>query len=170
MVTWLKQSFWWSTYEMCHPKLKTWISWGVVNISRFVKASTFLGSITLPSLDIMKTRIVLENTMNAHLFGFKLIPNYLFNKHLKKHFMSFSRWVNKLLKTIKSSRKIFMNTSMYFWNVLITTPLIMGGSFLTPNDITTHTKGPQFITKVVLCWSFRVIDIWWYMKNPSKKV
>jgi hypothetical protein len=52
---------------------------------------------------------------------------------------------------------------MYFWNVLITTPLIMGGSFFTPNDITTHTKAPKFITKVVLCWSFSVIDIWWYL-------
>jgi hypothetical protein len=71
----------------------------VVGIGMFIKASTFLGSVTFPSLDIMKPRIVLENTMNAHLFGLRLIPNYL---HLKKHFLSFSRCIDKSLKTIKS--------------------------------------------------------------------
>jgi hypothetical protein len=33
----------------------------------FTKASTFLGSMTLPSFDIMKPRMVPENTMNGHL-------------------------------------------------------------------------------------------------------
>ncbi len=35
----------------------------------FTKASSFLGSITFPSLDIMKPRMVLENTMNALCLG-----------------------------------------------------------------------------------------------------
>jgi hypothetical protein len=48
----------------------------------FTKASPFLGSVTLPSLDTMKPKMVFENTMNAHLFGFKLIPNSL---HLDKN-------------------------------------------------------------------------------------
>jgi hypothetical protein len=52
----------------------------------FIKASTFLGSITLPFLNIMKPKMVPENTMNAHLSRFKLIPNSL---HLKKHFLTF---------------------------------------------------------------------------------
>jgi hypothetical protein len=43
----------------------------------FAKATTFLGSMTLPSLDIMNPKMVLENTMNAHLLGFKLILNSL---------------------------------------------------------------------------------------------
>jgi len=47
--------------------LKTWISCGVVGIGMFIKASTFLESMTLPSLDIMNPKKVLENTMNAHL-------------------------------------------------------------------------------------------------------
>jgi hypothetical protein len=68
--------------------MKTWISQGVVGTSMFTKASTFLGSITFPSLDTTKPRMVHENTMNAHLFGFRLIPNSL---HLKKHFSSFGR-------------------------------------------------------------------------------
>jgi hypothetical protein len=64
----------------------------------------------------MKLRIVPEKTMNAHLFGLKLIPNFL---HLKKHSLNFSWCVDMSLNIIKTSRKIFMNTSMYSWNVLI---------------------------------------------------
>jgi len=76
----------------------------------FTKASTFLGSMTLPSLDTMNPKMVPENTMNAHLSKFKVIPNF---QHLKKHFSSFSRWVDRSLKTVKSLRNIFMNTLMY---------------------------------------------------------
>jgi hypothetical protein len=61
---------------------------GVVGIGMFTEVSTILGSITLPSLDTIKPRMVLENTMNAHLFGFKLIPNSL---HFRKHFLNLSR-------------------------------------------------------------------------------
>jgi hypothetical protein len=68
--------------------LKKWISWGVVGTSMFTKASTFLGSMILPFLDIMKPKMVPKNTMNAHFYGFKLIPNFL---HFKKQFFNFSR-------------------------------------------------------------------------------
>jgi hypothetical protein len=77
----------------------------------FTKASTFLGSMILPSLDIMKPKMVPKNTMNAHVYGFKLIPNFL---HLIKQFFNFSRWVEKSLKIMKS-RKLFVNTPMYSW-------------------------------------------------------
>ncbi len=82
----------------------------------FTHASTFLGSITFPSLDTMKLKMVPKNAINAHLSKFRLILNFL---HWIKHFLSFSRWVDRLLKTIKSSRNIFMNSSMYSWNVLV---------------------------------------------------
>jgi len=59
-----------------------------------------------------------DNTMNAHLSRFKLIPNSL---HLKNHFLSFSSWVDRSLKIVKSSRNIFMNTSMFSRNTLVTT-------------------------------------------------
>ncbi len=97
--------------------LKTCISWGVIGTSIFAKASTFFGSMIL-LLNIMKPRIVFENTMNAHLFRFKLIPN---SWPLRKHLLNFSRCVDRSLKIVKSSRKIFMNRSMYSQNVLVTT-------------------------------------------------
>ncbi len=69
--------------------LKTSISWEAVGTSMFTKASTFLGSITFPSLDTMKHRKVFENTINMHFSGFKLIPNFL---HLRKNFLNFTRF------------------------------------------------------------------------------
>jgi hypothetical protein len=72
------------------------------------KASTFL--------DTMNPKMVPENTMNAHLLGFNLIPNYL---HLKKHFFNFSRWVDMSLKIVKLLRKIFLNTSIYSRKALL---------------------------------------------------
>ncbi len=90
--------------KLCHP-IEHLDFLAVVGIDMFIKASTFLWSMTLPSLDPMKPKIVPKNTMNARLFGFRLIPNSL---HLRKHFFSFSRWVDMSLKIVKSSRKIFM--------------------------------------------------------------
>jgi hypothetical protein len=46
----------------------------------FTKASTFLESMTLPSLDTMNLKMVIENTTNAHLLGFKLMLNSSFKK------------------------------------------------------------------------------------------
>ncbi len=43
----------------------------------FTHASTFLGSITFPSLDAMKPKMVPKNAINAHLSKFSLIPNFL---------------------------------------------------------------------------------------------
>jgi len=60
---------------------------GVVGTSMFTKDLTFLGSTISPSLDTMKPKIVLENTMNAHLSQLRLIPNFT----LKFFFGSISR-------------------------------------------------------------------------------
>ncbi len=65
-----------------------------------------------PSLETMNPGIVLEQTMDAQSFGFKLMPSSL---HLKIHYFSFSKWVDRSLKIVKSFKKIFMNTSMYSW-------------------------------------------------------
>ncbi len=102
--------------KLCHLIEKLGFARGVVGMGMFIKPWTFLGSITFLFLDTIKPRIVFKNTMNAHLFGLRLIPNFL---HLKKHFLSFSRHVDKSLKIVKSSRNIFMNTLMYSWNVLV---------------------------------------------------
>ncbi len=82
--------------------MKIYVSWGVVGIGMFTKASNFWGSITFPSLYTRIPRMVPENTINAHFYGFKLIPNSL---HLRKHFVSFSRGVDRSLKNYKFIKK-----------------------------------------------------------------
>jgi hypothetical protein len=72
-------------------------------------ASIFLGSNVFPYFETMNLEIVSKQTMNAHFFKFRRMP---YSLHLRKK-MKFFKWVDKLLKTIKSSKKIFMNTSMY---------------------------------------------------------
>jgi len=72
------------------------------------KASIFLRSDVFPFLETMNPKIVLEHTIDAHLSGFKPISYSL-------HF----KGVDKSLKIVKSFLKIFMNTSMYSWKVLM---------------------------------------------------
>jgi hypothetical protein len=40
----------------------------------FTIAYIFFGTSSFPSLEIIKPKIILENTINAHFFGFKLVP------------------------------------------------------------------------------------------------
>lgn len=42
-------------------------------------------------------KIIQKQTMNSHFFGLKLMPSFL---HLRKHFMSFSIWVDRSLKIV----------------------------------------------------------------------
>jgi len=52
----------------------------------------FLRSCSLPSFETINPSIISKNTIKAHLFGFKLIPNYM---HFWKHDnqISLSKWV-----------------------------------------------------------------------------
>jgi hypothetical protein len=43
-----------------------------------------------------------------------------------------------------------MNWSKYFLKALLTSIWNVDGPFFTPNGITTQTKAPHFLTKVVL--------------------
>jgi hypothetical protein len=129
---------------------------GVIGIGMFTNTSTFLGSITLPFLDTMNLKMVLENTMNAHLSKFRLIPNSL---HLIKHLFNFSRWVDKSLKIIKSSRNIFMNIIMYITKSFSYCPLINGQSiFYTKWHHNPH-KSPPICYKGSFVLISSVIDI-----------
>jgi hypothetical protein len=58
------------------------------------------------SLEIIKSKIIPVNTINAQFFGFKLIP---YSLHFWKHNLSFCRWLSMSLYIIKSSRNIFIN-------------------------------------------------------------
>ncbi len=110
-----------------------------------------------PSLDIMNPKMVPKNTMNANLLGFNLIPNYL---HFRKHFFSFSRWVDMSLKIVKLLRKIFTNTSIYSRKCL----LINGQSIF---DIKWHhnpRKSPLIYYKgdfVLVLWCDLYLMISW---------
>jgi hypothetical protein len=74
----------------------------------------FFLSGSFPSLETIKPNIILENTINAHLFGFKLMP---YSLHFWKHTLSFYKWFSISLYIIKSSRSIFIKLSKYILNL-----------------------------------------------------
>jgi hypothetical protein len=115
---------------------------------------------TLLYLDTMNPKMVFENPMNA-LLGFILIPNSL---HLRKHFFSFSKWIEKSLKIVKSSRKIFMNTSMYSWKAFFYYPLTSGQSIFDTKRHHNPHKSPLVCHKgnfVLVFWCDWYLMISW---------
>ncbi len=129
----------------------------------FAIACIFFRFGNFPSLETIKPKIIFENTINAHLFGFKLMP---YSLHFWKHSLSFCEWFSMSLYIVKASKissKNYPNTFRIWalWYV--------GGPFLTPNCITFYIKAPQSITNAILYLSSRVINIWWYHEYPFKK-
>jgi hypothetical protein len=77
-----------------------------------------------PTFVTMNLRIVLENTIKAHFWGFKFIPNPV---HLRKCFINFFRWVGRsLLNIIKSPLKDFHEHINVFPKTLGDCSLITG--------------------------------------------
>ncbi len=111
------------------------------------------------SLETIKSNIIHENTINAHLSGFKLMP---YSLHFWKHNLSFYKWLSMPLH-------ILIKLSKYFMNVLVTTFWYIGGPFLTPNNITFHIKAPQYITNVLLYLFSITIEIWWHPNINLRK-
>ncbi len=146
--------------------MNIWFYCGFLGTDMFTIICIFLGSSSFPSLEIINSKNILENTMNVHLSGFKLMP---YSLHFWKNNLSFYRWLSMSLYTVKSFRNIFIKLFKYFLNVLVTTFWYVGSLFFTPNGITFHIKAPQCITNVILYLSFRAIEIWWYPEYPSKK-
>ncbi len=99
--------------------MKTWISWEVIGTSMFTKASTFLGSITFPSLDTMKPRRVPANTINMHFFGFRLIPNFLHFINFLLEFLKVSWHVIENYKVVKKYFHEYMNVHMKHFSCLL---------------------------------------------------
>ncbi len=54
--------------------LNTWIYYGFLGGGMFIIACIFFGFGSFPSLEIIKPKIIPQNTMNVHLFGFILMP------------------------------------------------------------------------------------------------
>jgi len=100
--------------KLCHPIFY----YGFLGGGMFTIAYIFFGSGSFRSLEIIKPKIILENTMNARLSRFKLMPYFL---HFWKHNMSFYIWLSMSLYTIDSSKNIFIKISKYSLNVLVTT-------------------------------------------------
>ncbi len=113
----------------------------------------FLGIRCLPLFGDYES-IVQERTMNAQYFGFKLMPYFL---NFRNHFISFKKWVDKSLKTIKSSKKIFMNTSMYSWKALVIAIWYVGGSYFDPKKHYSPYKRPPISNEgslVLVLWCY----------------
>jgi hypothetical protein len=105
----------------------------------FTIACIFSGSGSFLSLKTIKPKIILENIVNAHMSGFRLMP---YSFHFWKHNLNFYIWLFKSLYTVKSSKNVFIKLSKYFLNALVTTFWYVGGPFFIPNDITLHIKAP----------------------------
>jgi hypothetical protein len=71
--------------ELCHTIEHLYMLW-LVGIGMLTKIEIFLGFGSFPSLKSMNSMIILQNSMNAHLFGFKLIYRKL--SILLKHNLS----------------------------------------------------------------------------------
>ncbi len=114
-----------------------------------------------PSLEIIKPKIILENTINAHLSKFRLMP---YSLHYWKHNLSFCKWLSMSLYIVKSSKNIFIKLSKYFLNVLVTALWYVTSPSLIPNGIAFHIKGPQVYNKcnlISILWSYRYLMISW---------
>jgi hypothetical protein len=70
--------------------LNTWICCGFTSTCIWTMVWIFLGFGNLLLKKIIKPSIILENTIKAHLFGFKLIPNFV---NFLKHNLNFYIWV-----------------------------------------------------------------------------
>jgi hypothetical protein len=57
----------------------------------FTIACIFFGSSSFPSLETITPKIILENTINAHLSRFRLMP---YSLHFWKHNLSFYKWLS----------------------------------------------------------------------------
>jgi hypothetical protein len=146
--------------------LNTWICCGFLGGGMFTIACILFGYCSFPSLETIKLKIILKNTINAHLSGFWLMSYFM---HFWKHNLSFYIWLSMSLYIVKSFNYIFIKLSKYFFNALVTTFYYVKGPFFIPNNITFHIKTPQYVTNVVLYLSFGFMEIWWYPKYPSKK-
>jgi hypothetical protein len=122
----------------------------------FTIACIFFRFCNFPSLETIKPKIILKNTINAKLSRFKLMP---YSLHFWKHNLNFYKWLFMPLYIVKSSRNIFIKLSKYYLNVLVTTFWYVGGPFSTPNGITFHIKTPQSITNAISYLSFGAIKI-----------
>ncbi len=78
----------------------------------------FIGYGSFLSLEVIKPKIIPKNTINAHLFRFKLMP---YSLHFWKHSLNFCKWLSMLLYNVKSFKNIFIKLSKYSLNALVTT-------------------------------------------------
>jgi hypothetical protein len=99
---------------------------GILGGGMFTIVCIFFRSSSFLSLETIKPKIIPENTINAHLSRFKLMPYFL---HFWKHNLSFYKWLSMLLYIIKSSWNIFIKLSEYFLNALVITFWYVGGPF-----------------------------------------
>ncbi len=114
-----------TTIKLCHPIKYLNLLW-ILRWWHFIIACIFFGSSSSPSLETIKPKIIFENTINAHLYRFRLMP---YSLHFWKHNLSFYISLSMSLYNVKSSKSIFIKLSKYSLNVLVTTLRYVGGTF-----------------------------------------
>jgi hypothetical protein len=93
----------------------------------FIIACVFFRSSSVPYLETIKPKIISENTINAYIFGFRLLP---YSLHYWKHCLSFCKWlfmsiihfkvIQKYLhKIVRIFSKCFGNSSLICWRSIL---------------------------------------------------
>jgi hypothetical protein len=108
-----------------------------------------------PSLEIIKPKIILENTMNACLFGFILMP---YSLYFWKHNSNFYKWLSMSLYIVKLSKIIFIELSKYFLKCFDNNSLISWRPIF-------HSKRHHLPYKSPLVYKCNLVFVFWSYRN-----
>ena len=123
------------------------MSYTLLGLSQFTTIVTFLGSILIPSRDIIRPRYMTLDTWNLYFLILHYKPAS--RRRLRTIWICFqcSESEDKQIKILliyavtnilRNSRSILL---MYYWNVL--------GPFFILNSITRYLKSPHYVQKAV---------------------
>ena len=127
--------------------MKYWTSFLLLGISIFSIASTLLGSMLIPSFEIICPRSLPYSKAKCDLLGFREIPNFMhFKKTLSRYWRCFSL---DMENTVMLSKYMTKNLSFSFekaismalWNVALV--------FINPKGILEYMNVPHGVVKVV---------------------
>ena len=130
----------------------------LLGLSQFITAATFLGSILIPSRDIIRPRYVTLDIWNLHflilyykpvscrrLRTIRICFQYLESEDKQIKILL----IYAVINTLRNSRSVLLT---YCWNIL--------GPFFILNGITRYSKSPYYIRKAVYFSSPLQTRIW----------
>jgi hypothetical protein len=101
------------TFIKLYQTMSTWIYNDFCGTYMFIITYIFFKLGNLPSFETINPKIIIENTIKVHIFGFELM---LYSMHFWKHNLKFCKWVSMSLYTMKLSMNIFMKLSRYIFS------------------------------------------------------